>query len=128
MQLQRFLTSLLKHCPVNPVTNLRDPTWAMWNKVGSQLAVGTAKGNLLLFDKSTGQILPIVGKHQKRISSGAWNSENQLALSSRMSSGMHEGGEQHVSSDNPFIENDLARSVDRQNTTKLLSFLLRPES
>ena len=25
--MQRFLTSLLKHCPVNPVTNLRDPTF-----------------------------------------------------------------------------------------------------
>jgi WD repeat-containing protein 19 len=63
-------------------TNLRDPTWAAWNKIGSQLAVGTAKGNLFLYDKATGQTLPIVGKHQKKISSGCWNADNYLALGS----------------------------------------------
>ena len=33
-------------------TNLRDPTFLSWSKTGPQLAIGTAKGSLLIYNKS----------------------------------------------------------------------------
>lgn len=64
-------------------TNLRDPTFLAWSKTGPQLAVGTAKGNLLIYNKIKKQKIPIVGKHAKRISCGAWsNGGNKLVLGS----------------------------------------------
>ena len=44
------------------------------------LAVGTAKGSLLVYNKRTLKKQSILGKHVKKISCGAWNSENKLAL------------------------------------------------
>jgi len=64
-------------------TNLRDPTFIAWSKTGSQLAVGTAKGNLLIYNKMTKKKFPIVGKHGKKISCGAWTAVgNKLVLGS----------------------------------------------
>eukprot|EP01041_Mallomonas_annulata_P000695 gene695-1331_t len=64
-------------------TNLRDPTFIAWSKTGPQLAVGTAKGNLLIYNKSSKKKFPIVGKHGKKISCGAWTSGgNKLVLGS----------------------------------------------
>ena len=61
-------------------TNMKDLTFIKWSKVGPQLAVGTAKGNLLLYNRKTMKKIEIVGKHQKRITCGAWNSQNKIAL------------------------------------------------
>ena len=36
-------------------TGLRDPTFLSWSKSGPQLAVGTAKGNLLIYNKAKKQ-------------------------------------------------------------------------
>lgn len=61
-------------------TNLKDPSFLAWSKTGPQLAVGTIKGNLLIYNKARKQKIPIVGKHSKRITCGAWSAGNKLVL------------------------------------------------
>lgn len=63
-------------------TNLRDPTFLTWSKEGPQLAIGTAKGNLLIYNKVKKQKIPVLGKHSKRISCGMWSRGNKLVLGS----------------------------------------------
>jgi WD repeat-containing protein 19 len=64
-------------------TNLRDPTFLTWSKEGPQLAIGTAKGNLLIYNKAKKQKIPVIGKHSKKISCGMWShSGNKLVLGS----------------------------------------------
>jgi WD repeat-containing protein 19 len=62
--------------------NSKDPTYLCWSKVGPQLAIGTLKGNMMIYNKRTMKKQTIMGKHSKRISCGAWNVENILALGS----------------------------------------------
>lgn len=66
----------------NLETNLKDHTFLAWSKVGPQLAIGTGKGNLLLYNKNTRKKIPVLGKHPKKITCGGWSSDNQLALGS----------------------------------------------
>lgn len=61
-------------------TNLKDPTFARWSREGSLLAVGTQKGNLVLYSKVTRKLVPIVGKHSRRIHCGSWNDDDKLVL------------------------------------------------
>eukprot|EP00794_Sanderia_malayensis_P019431 gene19431-21353_t len=64
-------------------SGLRDNlTFLSWSKNGKILAVGTSKGNLLIYNHQTSRKIPILGKHSKKITCGAWNSENLLALGS----------------------------------------------
>lgn len=64
-------------------TNLREPTFISWSKTGPQLAIGTAKGNLLIYNKTKKQKIPIVGKHGRRINCGSWSKgSNKLVLGS----------------------------------------------
>eukprot|EP00903_Cladosiphon_okamuranus_P008272 g7961.t1 len=63
-------------------TNLKDPTFMAWSAVGPQLAVGTAKGNILMYNKKTRKKIPVLGKHPRRITCGAWGEANQLVLGS----------------------------------------------
>lgn len=64
-------------------SGLRDSiSFLLWSKVSHLLAVGTAKGNLLLYNHQTSRKVPIIGKHTKRITCGCWNAENLLALGS----------------------------------------------
>ena len=63
-------------------TNLKDPTFMAWSNVGPQLVVGTAKGNILMYNKKTRKKIPVLGKHPKRITCGAWGDTNQLVLGS----------------------------------------------
>jgi WD40 repeat protein len=51
-----------------------------WSKTGSILAIGTAKGNLLLYNARDRRKTPIMGKHTKRIQCACWNKESNLAL------------------------------------------------
>ena len=64
-------------------TNLRDPTFFAWSREGPQLAIGTAKGNLLIYNKIKKQKIPVVGKHSKKITCGSWSKGgNKLVLGS----------------------------------------------
>ncbi|XP_022361796.1 WD repeat-containing protein 19 isoform X2 [Enhydra lutris kenyoni] len=55
-------------------------SFLLWSKIGSFLAVGTVKGNLLIYNRQTSRKIPVLGKHTKRITCGCWNAENLLAL------------------------------------------------
>ena len=46
------------------------------------LAVGNAKGGVLMYNRETFKKIPIVGKHSKKIISMSWNRRNQVAMSS----------------------------------------------
>ena len=53
-----------------------------WSKINPMLAVGTAKGSLILVDFKSDQKLPILGKHGKRISQVTWSRSNLIGLAS----------------------------------------------
>ncbi|ERE89257.1 putative fizzy-related protein isoform 1 [Cricetulus griseus] len=55
-------------------------SFLLWSKNGSFLAVGTIKGNLLIYNHQTSRKIPVLGKHTKKITCGCWNTENLLAL------------------------------------------------
>mmetsp|Transcript_13440 Transcript_13440/g.31546 ORF Transcript_13440/g.31546 Transcript_13440/m.31546 type:complete len:1359 (-) Transcript_13440:179-4255(-) len=63
-------------------TNTKDLSWMKWSKTGAELAVGSGKGNLVIYNKRTTRLNPLLGKHSKRITCGNWNDQNQLALGS----------------------------------------------
>ncbi|XP_052537680.1 WD repeat-containing protein 19 isoform X1 [Tympanuchus pallidicinctus] len=62
-------------------SGMRDSlSFLLWSRVGALLAVGTTKGNLLIYNRQTSRKIPILGKHTKRITCGCWSTENLLAL------------------------------------------------
>ncbi|KAK2489183.1 hypothetical protein MC885_016782, partial [Smutsia gigantea] len=62
-------------------SGMRDQmSFLLWSKIGSFLAVGTVKGNLLIYNRQTSRKIPVLGKHTKKITCGCWNAENLLAL------------------------------------------------
>ncbi|XP_013100268.2 WD repeat-containing protein 19 [Stomoxys calcitrans] len=64
-------------------SGLRDPlSCVIWSKQEQIMAVGTARGNLAIYNHRTGKRIPVLGKHSKRISCGAWSAQNILALGS----------------------------------------------
>ncbi|KAL5510222.1 hypothetical protein EMCRGX_G005732 [Ephydatia muelleri] len=64
-------------------TGLKDTlSLCCWAKHSQLLAVGTSKGNLLLYNHRKGRKIPIAGKHTKKITCAAWSAENLLALGS----------------------------------------------
>ncbi|XP_041953534.1 WD repeat-containing protein 19 isoform X1 [Alosa pseudoharengus] len=64
-------------------SGMRDQmSFLLWSKTGPLLAVGTAKGNLLIYNQQTSRKIPVLGKHTKRITCGCWSSQNLLALGS----------------------------------------------
>ncbi|XP_063240827.1 WD repeat-containing protein 19 [Bacillus rossius redtenbacheri] len=64
-------------------TGMRDPlSCVVWAKSGPLLAVGTARGNVAIYNHSTAKRVPVLGKHAKRVSCGAWSAGNLLALGS----------------------------------------------
>ncbi|XP_046901307.1 WD repeat-containing protein 19 isoform X3 [Hypomesus transpacificus] len=64
-------------------SGMRDQmSFILWSKTSPLLAVGTAKGNLLIYNQLTSRKIPVLGKHTKRITCGCWSSQNLLALGS----------------------------------------------
>ena len=62
-------------------TKLKNPTFLKWSRRGPQLAVGSEKGNLLIYRKDNRKLIPVAGKHSnKRITCGAWSNDNKLSL------------------------------------------------
>ncbi|XP_065554920.1 WD repeat-containing protein 19 isoform X2 [Lathamus discolor] len=62
-------------------SGMRDAmSFLLWSRVGTLLAVGTSKGNLLIYNRQTSRKIPVLGKHTKRITCGCWSTENLLAL------------------------------------------------
>ncbi|XP_067993676.1 WD repeat-containing protein 19 isoform X2 [Melanerpes formicivorus] len=62
-------------------SGMRDTlSFLLWSRVGTLLAVGTTKGNLLIYNRQTSRKIPVLGKHTKRITCGCWSTENLLAL------------------------------------------------
>jgi len=91
--------------------NTKDPTFLAWSQTGPQLAIGTAKGNMMMYNKRTTKKQTIMGKHSKKITCGAWHSrDNILALASEdktvtISSGGHddhEVGDSVLKNDEPI--------------------------
>eukprot|EP00823_Brevimastigomonas_motovehiculus_P006125 TRINITY_DN4893_c0_g1_i1.p1 TRINITY_DN4893_c0_g1~~TRINITY_DN4893_c0_g1_i1.p1 ORF type:complete len:415 (+),score=66.41 TRINITY_DN4893_c0_g1_i1:119-1363(+) len=61
--------------------NVRDTTFMKWSKRGKQLAIGTAKGDVLIYDRTKSCWYPLA-KHKKRITCGDWNNDNKFAFAS----------------------------------------------
>ncbi len=49
---------------------------------GPQLAIGTARGDVMLYDKVTRSLWFAHAKHRKRVTCGDWNSEGKFAFAS----------------------------------------------
>ncbi|KAF7240504.1 hypothetical protein EG68_11135 [Paragonimus skrjabini miyazakii] len=53
-----------------------------WSTASGRLAVGSEKGNLVIYNHKTSKKISLLGKHLRRISCAAWNKDNLLALAS----------------------------------------------
>ena len=61
-------------------TGIRDPLNVLiWSKTGPTLAIGSYRGNLMIYNHKTARKVPVIGKHSKAITCGAWSSGNLLA-------------------------------------------------
>lgn len=54
-----------------------------WARSDLTLAVGTSKGNLVLYSHTQRRRVPIMGKHTRSITCGAWSAAGLLALGAR---------------------------------------------
>eukprot|EP00899_Mesostigma_viride_P009995 jgi/Mesvir1/18998/Mv18958-RA.1 len=61
-------------------TQMKELSVIAWARTVPILAIGTGKGNLLLYNDKLQKKIPIMGKHSRRITCGAWNMANKLAL------------------------------------------------
>lgn len=61
-------------------TNQQEISFLSWNKGGSHIAIASTKGNLTIYNDSTGSKLSIMGKHTRRITCGAWTRHDYLIL------------------------------------------------
>ncbi len=63
--------------------DIRDPLNVLvWAKTGPVLAIGSYRGNLMIYNHKTSRRVPIIGKHTKAITCGAWSPGGLLALGS----------------------------------------------
>lgn len=54
----------------------------VWAKSSPILAIGSYRGNLMIYNHKTSRRVPIIGKHTKAITCGAWSDGGLLALGS----------------------------------------------
>ncbi|XP_058458948.1 WD repeat-containing protein 19 isoform X2 [Malaya genurostris] len=109
---------------------LRDPpSCIVWSKRASLLAVATSRGNLSIYNHLTTKRIPILGKHTKRITCGAWSTENILALGSEdkfLSLSNEEGDTlrsvqlRDIPSDMHFAEMKTDERVPGENTISMI--------
>lgn len=59
---------------------LKEISFIAWSKNSPLLALGTAKGALVIYNRRTRMSVPVLGKHTKKIISGSWNKSGLLAL------------------------------------------------
>ena len=57
-------------------------SWIKWSKTLPILAIGTEKGSIYFFDKTSQRRIPNLGKHGKKVISGDWNDDDLLVTSS----------------------------------------------
>mmetsp|Transcript_37995 Transcript_37995/g.88783 ORF Transcript_37995/g.88783 Transcript_37995/m.88783 type:complete len:1377 (+) Transcript_37995:70-4200(+) len=92
--------------------NSKDPTFLCWSKIGPQLAIGTARGNMMLYNKRTMKKQTIMGKHSRKITCGSWHgTENILSLGSedKAITLSNEDGDSIMKSEDPLrMKNDPA--------------------
>ncbi|KAH7716252.1 hypothetical protein AAVH_16378 [Aphelenchoides avenae] len=58
------------------------PTFAAWSPTAPVLVIGNNKGNIVIFNNRTSRKIPIMGKHQRAIITGAFGGDNLFALGS----------------------------------------------
>lgn len=76
-----YLWDAIQHKLTTIDSGARDGhTLLLWAVNELLLAIGTSKGNVILYDHKVGRKVPILGKHNKKIICGAWSNENRLAL------------------------------------------------
>ncbi|THD21180.1 hypothetical protein D915_008124 [Fasciola hepatica] len=62
-------------------TGIKDHLSALaWSVVGNRLAVGSEKGNLVIYNHKTTKKISLLGKHMRKITCAVWNRGNVLAL------------------------------------------------
>lgn len=105
-----YLWDANSHKTIQLESGLREGlAFLLWSRVGPQLAIGTSKGNLLIYNHQTSRKVPILGKHTKKIVCGAWNSENLLALVERTSVSLS-AMLMEIQLDRPLLEQILLKS------------------
>ena len=63
-------------------THRKELTFMKWSTVGTQLAIGTGRGTLILYDKSTNVQSIAQAKHKKKVLCGSWSLDNKIAYAS----------------------------------------------
>ncbi|CAJ0941690.1 unnamed protein product, partial [Mesorhabditis belari] len=58
------------------------PVFVMWSALSPVLVVGNNNGNLLIYNHRTSRKIPILGKHQRRVTCGAFSSTDLFACGS----------------------------------------------
>ena len=56
---------------------------ACWSKSLQTLALGTSKGNVVLYNHAQRRKVPIMGKHTRSVTCGAWSAGGLLALAGK---------------------------------------------
>ena len=80
---QQLANTTYLFMPTPPFTDIRDPlNLLVWGKTSPILAIGSYRGNLMIYNHKTSRRVPIIGKHTKAITCGAWSEGGLLALGS----------------------------------------------